>query len=130
MRWLLDTNAFLWFILNDPKLSPAARAIIVDPSHEIEISPASYWEIAIKISLKKYALPGSFQPLMEGQIAANDFHILQILPAHAAQVAMLGYPTKHKDPFDRLIVAQARVEVIPVISADADLDAYGITRIW
>jgi PIN domain nuclease of toxin-antitoxin system len=127
---LLDTHAFLWFILNDPQLSAAARAMIVEPANDIEISPASYWEIAIKISLKKYALPGPYQSFMEGQIVANDFHILPILPAHAACVAALPYPTKHKDPFDRLIVAQALVEGIPVVSTDLQLDSYGITRLW
>jgi len=128
VRLLLDTHAFLWFLLDDPQLSVTAQAIIVDPLNNIEVSPASYWEIAIKIRLRKYALPEPYQAFMEREIADNDFHILPIEPRHTALLTTL--PLHHKDPFDRLLVAQANVEGIPLISADSQLDAYGITRIW
>jgi PIN domain nuclease of toxin-antitoxin system len=128
VRLLLDTHAFLWFLLNDPQLSATAQAVIVDPLNSVEISPASYWEIAIKIGLKKYALPEPFQAFMEREIADNDFRILPIEPKHTAVLTTM--PLHHKDPFDRLLVAQAMVEGIPLVSADPRLDAYGVTRIW
>ena len=84
MRLLLDTHAFLWFLLNDSQLSTTAQAIIVDPLNIIEISPASYWEIAIKIGLRHYTLPEPYQVFMEREIVDNDFHILHIEPKHTA----------------------------------------------
>jgi PIN domain nuclease of toxin-antitoxin system len=128
VRLLLNTHAFLWFLLNDPQLSATAQAVIVDPLNNVEISPASYWEIAIKIGLKKYALPEPFQAFMEREIADNDFRILPIEPKHTAVLTTM--PLHHKDPFDRLLVAQAMVEGIPLVSAEPRLVAYGVTRIW
>lgn len=127
MRLLLDTHAFLWFLLDDPRLSATARAVVEDPLNNVEVSPASYWEIAIKIGPRKYALPEPYQAFMEREIAENDFRILPIEPKHTALTTM---PLHHKDPFDRLLVAQATVEGIPLVSADPLLDAYGIRRIW
>jgi PIN domain nuclease of toxin-antitoxin system len=128
VRLLLDTHAFLWFLLDDPQLSATAQAVIVDPLNNVEISPASYWEIAIKIGLRKYALPEPYQVFIEREIADNDFRVLPIEPKHTALLTTM--PLHHKDPFDRLLVAQATVEGIPLVSADPQLDAYGITRIW
>ncbi len=128
MRLLLDTHAFLWFILDEPQLSAKADALISDPNNDMLVSPASYWEIAIKISLGKYSLPEPYELFMEREIAANDFHILHIEPKHTAIVSTM--PFHHRDPFDRLIVAQATVEQIAVVRSDAALDAYGITRHW
>ena len=128
MRLLLDTHAFLWFILDDPQLSPAAKAIIEDPANDVAISPANYWEIAIKIGLRKYSLPQPYQPFMESQIAANDFRILHIEPRHTS--LLTNMPPHHKDPFDRLLVAQAIVEDMPLVSGDPQLDAYPVTRLW
>lgn len=128
MRLLLDTHAFLWFLLDDPQLSATADALISDPNNVIEVSPASYWEIAIKIRLKKYSLPERYEVFMEREIATNGFRILHIEPKHAAPITSL--PFHHRDPFDRLIVAQALVEQIAIVSNDAILDAYGVTRLW
>ena len=128
MRLLLDTHAFLWFILDDPQLSSTARSLIEDPANEVAVSPASYWEIAIKIKLGKYTLPSPYRQFMETQIAANDFHILSIEPKHTALLATM--PLHHKDPFDRLIVAQALTEGISLISIDSQLDTYGVARLW
>jgi PIN domain nuclease of toxin-antitoxin system len=100
MSFLLDTHAFLWFVLNDSQLSSKALQLIVEPTHDILISPASYWELAIKVSLGKYQIPGSFQVWMEQQIVDNAFQILPIIIAHAAMVTAL--PFHHRDPFDRL----------------------------
>jgi PIN domain nuclease of toxin-antitoxin system len=128
MRVLLDTHAFLWFILNDPQLSGVAKQVIADPARDVLISPASYWEIAIKIRLGKYLLPQPYQSFMETHIAANDFSILPILPKHTALLTTMDL--HHKDPFDLLLVAQAMVADIPIVGADQQLDAYGIQRLW
>jgi PIN domain nuclease of toxin-antitoxin system len=129
MRLLLDTHSFLWFLLDDPKLSKTARDSIADPDNDDEISPASYWEIAIKISLKKYSLPEPYEQFMERELATNQFRILPIEPKHTA--ALTSLPFHHRDPsFDRLIIAQAMVERIPVISRDEAFTAYPVTRIW
>ena len=128
MRLLLDTHTFLWFILDEPQLSPTARSLIGDPDNEINVSPATYWEIAIKIRLDKYKLPEPFQVFMEQQIAVNRFDILHIEARHVAPITTL--PFHHKDPFDRLLVAQAMVEQIPLVSNDSVLDAYPIQRLW
>ena len=128
MRLLLDTHTFLWFILDDPQLSSTARNLIEDSAHEVEVSPASYWEIAIKIKLGKYALPQPYQQFMETQIAANDFRILPIEPRHTALLTTMEL--HHKDPFDRLLVAQALAENVPIIGVDSQFDAYGVQRFW
>lgn len=128
MRVLLDTHAFLWFLLDDPRLSLAAKTLIGDPGNDIEISPASYWEIAIKISLGKYSLPESYQVFMEQEIAANQFHVLPIEPRHTAVLTTL--PFHHRDPSDRLVIAQAVAERIPVASGDTAFDAYPVQRLW
>ena len=82
MRLLLDTHAFLWFILDAPQLSAEANRLISDPNNDIEVSPASYWEIAIKIQLGKYSLPQPYQSFVETPIFANHIKILPIQPKH------------------------------------------------
>jgi len=118
----------LWFVLNDSSLSITARDLIDDQRNDILLSPASPWEIAIKISIGKYRLPGPFADFMDRQITENDLDILPITLAHAAVVTAL--PFHHKDPFDRLILAQAIVEAVPILSADVIFDSYPVTRIW
>jgi PIN domain nuclease of toxin-antitoxin system len=124
MRLLLDTHTLLWFHLNDPQLSATAMGLIVDPAHDKLVSPASYWEIAIKIRIGKYTLA---QPY-EDAIDMNGFQYLHIEPRHTSVLTTL--PFHHRDPFDRLLVAQAIVEATPIISVDSSLDPYGITRLW
>jgi len=128
MRLLLDTHTLLWFLLEDSRLSTRAWDNIADPDASVFVSPASIWEIAIKISLGKYALPSPFISFWEEQLQANDFALLPISVPHTARVAVL--PFHHRDPFDRLIIAQSLVEVIPVVSSDATFDDYGVKRIW
>jgi PIN domain nuclease of toxin-antitoxin system len=128
MRVLLDTHAFLWFVLGDPQLSSTARQSIEDPGNEKLVSPASYWEIAIKIRLQKYTLSQPYEAFMQQGIAGNGFLILPIVPTHTAVLTTL--PFHHRDPFDRLIIAQAMVEQMPVISGDAAFAAYPVTCIW
>ncbi len=110
MRLLLDTHALLWFGLNDSKLSANATSLILDTAHEKLVSPASYWEIAIKISLKKYALNKPYELFMHEVIDLNGFAYLHIEPRHTAQLISLPHLKDHKDPFDRLLVAQALAE--------------------
>jgi PIN domain nuclease of toxin-antitoxin system len=128
MTVLLDTQAFLWFALGDERLSDVAKSTILDASNKKAISPASFWEIAIKISLGKYLLHEPYEAFMHRGIEGNGFDILAIEPKHTAAVANL--PFHHRDPFDRLLVAQSLVEQIPLVSSDSLLDAYGITRLW
>jgi len=128
VRLLLDTQAMVWTLLDDPRLTNTARAAIADPENEILVSPASLWEIAIKISLGKYSLNEDFTTFMETRLPQNGFVQLPIHVKHLAVVATL--PFHHRDPFDRLIVAQAMAEQVAVVSSDAALDAYPITRLW
>lgn len=128
MKLLLDTQAFLWFALDAPNLSATARAHIVDPAHDKYVSPATFWEVAIKIRTGKYTLAQPYADFFRQGIYANGFSILPIEIAHTERVATL--PLHHRDPFDRLIVAQAMAEGMTIISSDAQLDAYGVPRIW
>jgi PIN domain nuclease of toxin-antitoxin system len=128
MKVLLDTQAFLWFVLGDARLSDVAKSTILDPSNNKSVSPATYWEIAIKVSIGKFQLHESYDVFIDRGIAGNGFDILAIEPKHTSLVASL--PFHHRDPFDRLIVSQAIVEQVPLVSSDSLLDAYGITRLW
>ncbi len=128
MRMLLDTHAFLWFIMGDSKLSSTARSAIENPSNEKLISAGSIWEIAIKASLGKLTLAEPFPILIPRELARNGFSILPLGVAHAARISAM--PFHHRDPFDRLPIAQAQEESLAIVSADTNLDLYGIRRLW
>jgi len=128
VRLLLDTHTFLWFITDDPLLSRAARALIADPGNESVISAASYWEVAIKVNLGKYPLTVPFEQFLTDGIKGNDFAILPVEIRHAVVLSQL--PMHHKDPFDRMIIAQALADQISVVSLDVAFDSYGVTRLW
>ena len=128
MRLLLDTHTLLWFVLGDAKLTGTARARIDDPTNEKLVSPASFWEIAIKVSINKLALFQTYDEFIDRGIYQNGFQILPVEPRHTA--ALIAMPFHHKDPFDRLLIAQALVEGIPILSADGVFDPYGVTRLW
>jgi len=128
MSLLLDTQALLWFLLDDPRLSGKAQASIVATDRSIFVSPASIWEIVIKINLGKYALPAPFAAFWGEQLQNNDFSLLPVSVSHAARVVDL--PFHHRDPFDRLIIAQSLVEGMPVVSSDDTFDHYGVERVW
>ena len=128
MRYLLDTHAFLWFINDAPELSQQAKSIIEDGSHELELSIASIWEMAIKVSIGKLSIQLPFATFIEQQLQINQIRTLAIAFRHAAYIATM--PPHHRDPFDRLIIAQAQIEQIPIIGVDAVFDTYGVTRIW
>ncbi|MCW5968995.1 MAG: type II toxin-antitoxin system VapC family toxin [Blastocatellales bacterium] len=128
MRVLLDTHAFLWFIANDSQLSGRSRAILEDGENELLLSGASLWEIAIKISIGKLQLGGSFDSFIPQHLAINRIALLDISLQHLTAVSEM--PRHHRDPFDRLIIAQAMTEQMPVISIDDKFDLYPIRRVW
>ena len=128
MRYLVDAHTLLWYVLNDQRLSATARALILDATNEIVVSPVSYWEIAIKVSIGKLLLHQPYEDFIDLCLHRYGFTTLPITPEHTA--AVIALPFYHKDPFDRLLVAQALVEQMPLLSADPVLDAYPITRIW
>ena len=128
MKYLLDTHILLWFITEGEELSDRARRLILDSSSEILLSIASLWEIAIKVNIGKLALDKSFNQLFPDEL---DFHGIEILDITIDNLVQLtALPLHHRDPFDRLIIAQALVESLPIIGVDEIFDTYGISREW
>jgi PIN domain nuclease of toxin-antitoxin system len=128
MRLLLDTHSFLWFISGSLRISPSARTLIGDPANQPFLSVASLWEMAIKVSLGKLSLGQPFDTLIPQQLSLNGIALLGITISHTAEVARL--PFHHRDPFDRLLIAQAITEQMPIVSGDTAFDAYAVTRLW
>lgn len=128
MRVLLDTHALLWWTQDDPKLSPRARATIASFRNEIFVSAASAWEIATKVRLGK--LPGAeeFAANIQENLQRLSFRELGVTVSHAQRAGLL--PGTHKDPFDRMLIAQALDEDMPIISNDLLFDEYRTRRIW
>lgn len=128
MRLLLDTHTFLWMSLDDPKLIESARHLLADPDNDLFLSPASYWEIAIKISIGDYALSEPFDVFVNREIERNEVAIVPISVHHASTVAQL--PFHHRDPFDRMIIAQALGENFTIVGKDEIFDQYSVKRMW
>ena len=128
MKLLLDTHALIWFLEDDPKLSAAAREVVEESANERWVSIASGWEMAIKSQLGKLDLPRPFEVLFPSTLEALHFSILPIQPRHLHRYHAL--PFHHRDPFDRLLAAQALADGFTVVGNDAAFDAYGVTRIW
>ena len=128
MTHLLDTHTFLWFVTRDAKISGAALAVLRDPANTLLLSMASVWEMAIKVGLGRLPIPQPLDVFVPEQARRNRIDLLPISFAHAVRVATL--PHHHRDPFDRLLVAQALVEDLPVVGRDAAFDAYGVRRVW
>ncbi len=128
MRLLLDTHSFLWFIAGSASLSPTARTLIEDVDNQPLLSMASLLEMAIKLSIGKLSLGQPFETLVPEQMQLNGVELLRIEIAHVVAVAKL--PFHHRDPFDRLLIAQATVEQIPIVSGDPAFDLYRIKRLW
>ena len=128
MRVLLDTHAFLWFVGGDARLSGYARSLITDPANSRLLSVGSLWEMAIKASLGRLTLGLPFPELVERQVRGNAIDVLPVRPAHLDEVARL--PFHHKDPFDRLIIAQAVAEEVAVVSRDGEFGPYPVTVLW
>lgn len=128
MRLLLDTHTLIWFYLTNPNLSAAARAHIEDPANRVLVSAASYWEVAIKLALQRPIVSVPFSVFVQEAIFDNGFAVLPVEPHHCERTIFL--PFHHKDPFDRLLAAQALAEGIPLVSADVAFDPYGVRRVW
>ena len=128
MKLLLDTHTFLWFIMGNPNLSANGRVLIEDRANEKYLSVASLWEIAIKVSIGKLTISAPFDALILQQLSTNGFELLNLEVPHAAM--LISLPFHHRDPFDRLLIAQAMVEQMRIVSIDSALDAYQIQRLW
>jgi PIN domain nuclease of toxin-antitoxin system len=128
MKLLLDTHSFLWFIDGNPRLSQHARQLIEDLTNERWLSIASLWELAIKHSMGRLTFAQPFAMLIPEQLQRNDIQILDITVTHLDQITKL--PFHHRDPFDRMLIAQALADAIPIIGVDSAFDAYGITLLW
>lgn len=128
MKLLLGTHALLWFVLDAPSLSTRARELIADAENEVFVSPASYWELAIKISLGNYRLEQEFDAFFTSQLTRNDFTILPIKVQHAATLSKL--PFHHRDPFDRMMVTQAMAEKVSLVSGDEISRSYFADIAW
>lgn len=125
--YLIDTHALLWFLDDSPKLSKSARATMEDEQVELMVSVVSLWEIAIKANLGKLEIEGDISQLRQ-DLSTLGIRLQSILVADLD--GYLRLPIHHRDPFDRLLIAQALVMDIPLISADAHFDAYEVQRLW
>lgn len=128
MRYLLDTHSFLWLASDDARLSVRAKEAFLSPENDFLLSVASIWEVAIKASLGrlKFVLP--LPQFVERQVQHMGLEILPISVHHATAVE--GLPFHHRDPFDRLLIAQSMYEAIPILGTDEIFDTYGIARVW
>lgn len=128
MRLLLDTHCWLWMQTAPERFSAESGALVADPENELLFSAASAWEIAIKYSLGKLPLPSAPADYVPDRMATSVVVALPVVHAHALEVAAL--PPHHRDPFDRLLIAQARLEQIPLLTADRQLEPYDVELRW
>lgn len=128
MRLLLDTHALLWWLMDDPSLSAPARRAIGRSNNNVLVSAASAWEIGTKVRLGR--LPGAEELAADfaGFLARERFERLPISVEHGIRAGLL--PGPHKDPFDRMLVAQSQAENLPVVSNDEVFDVYAVRRVW
>ena len=128
MKALLDTHVFLWWITDDQRLSFQVREIIADGTNEILFSAASGWEIAIKTRLGRLQLPDDPEIFIPEQLELNAIEVLPVQIGHALHVYRL--PSHHRDPFDHLLIAQAQLEKLPILTADPQISRYPMEVIW
>jgi PIN domain nuclease of toxin-antitoxin system len=128
VRALLDTHVFLWWITDDERLSGRVREIISDGRNELFFSAASGWEIAIKVRLGRLEIPGNLERFVVDQVSRNAFQVLPIYLGHALHVHEL--PDHHRDPFDRILVSQAILEEMSLLSADSEIPRYPVEVVW
>lgn len=129
MKALLDTHTFLWWITDHPQLSSRVRKIVSDGKNTLFLSAASGWEIAIKSSLGKIQLPGDdLESFLLEQLTINGISPLPVRMDHALHVHKL--PPYHRDPFDRLLVAQAQLEDMPILTSDSQIADYPVRVVW
>ena len=128
MRALLDTHALLWWLSDDPALTRSARKIISEPKNTLIVSAASAWEIATKVRLGKLSTGADLVSDFSSQIEREGFQLLAITAEHGIRAGML--PGPHKDPFDRMLIAQSQAENTPIISNEVVFERYGVRRLW
>ena len=128
MRLLIDTHALLWFCEGNSTLSDEARSAMEDEANERYVSHSSAWEVAIKVSLGKLKLHDDYRMIFSGVLKANGFVLLSPTVDHYD--ALIRLPRHHGDPFDRLILAQAQVEGLVIVTCDAEFPAYGLPLLW
>ena len=128
MKLLLDTHTFLWWITDNPQLSKKARELIGDGHNILYWSAASSWEVSIKYALGRMPLPEAPEQFLPAEIGKNRLESLPIIDAHAFQAGQL--PHHHRDPFDRMLVAQAQVESLALLSNDQQLNHYDVEIRW
>jgi PIN domain nuclease of toxin-antitoxin system len=128
VRLLLDTHVLIWAVDDPARLSPVAKEHLEDPANDLLVSAATVWELAIKVSLGKLTLTEPFEPWMSAALDDLTASVLPISVPHAAAQVVL--PWHHRDPFDRLLAAQAQVESVRLVSKDPQFDQYGIDRVW
>ena len=128
MKVLLDTHTFLWWITDHPKLPSRVREIIGDGNNELFVSAASGWEIAIKAKLGRLQLPDEPQRFILEQLSLNAIQSLPIQMSHALHLFSL--PDHHRDPFDRILISQAQLEGLPILTADPQISLYPVEVIW
>ncbi len=128
MNLLLDTHALIWFLEDDARLSRQARAAISDAGNRSYVSDATAWEAGIKQSLGKLSLPVPYAALFPARLEAEGFHILPIRHAHLHR--LIALPLHHRDPFDRILIAQAMEEGLTMVTCDPAFADYGIPLLW
>jgi PIN domain nuclease of toxin-antitoxin system len=128
LRALLDTHALLWWLSDDPALTRTARKIVAETNNTLIVSAASAWEIATKVRLGKLPTGADLASDFSGQIEREGFQLLAISAEHGIRAGLL--PGPHKDPFDRMLIAQAQAENIPIITKEAVFESYGLRRLW
>jgi len=128
VRLLLDTHAFLWWIGDDPRLPAKARKLISEEGNEVFLSVASAWELAIKTGIGRLQLTENLEDFVTKHVAVNGFLVLPVHLRHALHVSTL--PDHHADPFDRILVAQAQLEDLVLVSRDEQIARYPVTVAW
>jgi PIN domain nuclease of toxin-antitoxin system len=128
VKLLLDTHAFLWAITDDPQLSGKARRLFTGSENELFLSVAGVWEILVKVQIGKLPLPKPAGDYLQKQLAKNAVQVLPIRLRHALRLEQL--PLHHRDPFDRILIAQALEEEMPILTADPVMNQYSATLLW
>jgi PIN domain nuclease of toxin-antitoxin system len=128
VKVLLDTHALLWWLADDRRLARRARKVIADPRSTVLVSAASGWEMATKLRLGKLRDPDGAVPRLPAILLERRFVELPVTVAHGIEAGLL--PVHHRDPFDRMLVAQSRLEGAPVVTDDPAFDAYGVKIVW
>jgi PIN domain nuclease of toxin-antitoxin system len=128
LRALLDTHGLLWWLSDDPSLPRAARKFIAETKNTLIVSAASAWEIAIKVRLGKLPTAIDLAADFSGLVEREGFELLAISAEHGIRAGLL--PGPHRDPFDRMLIAQAQAENMPIVSNESSFESYGVRRIW